>query len=224
MSEEAAHVVRRRYDGSRRRAAAGRARLTVIDAYRGLLLRDGYEKTTISDVAERAGLSVETIYKTFGSKKQLLKALYDATIAGDDEPVPIGSRPEMQRIFAETDPTIKIARYADFVYTYHRRVGPLVSVLAQASSEIAEIRATIETERLTGVRAFVRHLDQAGLLRDDIPAHEAADAAWALTSPMTYAQLIQVRRWSGASYRRWLSALLGSSLLGSATGPPTPER
>ncbi len=36
-------------------------------------LERGYSATTIKDIAERAGVSQETIYKGFGSKANLLK-------------------------------------------------------------------------------------------------------------------------------------------------------
>ena len=39
----------------------------------------------------KAGVAIETVYKVFGSKKALLSALVDRTVAGDDEPVPLAA-------------------------------------------------------------------------------------------------------------------------------------
>jgi AcrR family transcriptional regulator len=60
----------------------------VLAAGRELLLARGYHGTTIRVVAERAGVSPELVYKGFGGKQGLMKAVYDTTLAGDDEPVP----------------------------------------------------------------------------------------------------------------------------------------
>src|SRR5580693_4960608 len=86
----------RPYDASSRREAADRNRAAVLAACRELLFRDGYHATTVRSVAELAGVSVETVYKTFGGKPGMVKALWDVTLAGDDEPVAMGDRPQAQ--------------------------------------------------------------------------------------------------------------------------------
>ena len=84
---EAGEPPRRAYNAERRREAAHRNRAAVLEACRDLLFRDGYQATTIRAVAERAGVSTETVYKTFGGKPGLVKALWDVTLAGDDEQI-----------------------------------------------------------------------------------------------------------------------------------------
>jgi len=158
-------VKRRGYDASGRAAAATRRRQAVLDACRDLLVHNGYQATTVKAVAERAGVSTETIYKSFGGKKQLVKSLYDVTVAGDDEPVPIGERPDIRHILATSDPHEKLARYGAFVRSYQERTNVLLHVFTAANPDIAEIRATIEGERLSGLRTFVAHLASEGHLR-----------------------------------------------------------
>ena len=57
-------------------------------------------------------MSAETVKKAFGTKTALIKAVYDVTLAGDDEPIPMIDRPEIQAVFAATNPRDKLARYA----------------------------------------------------------------------------------------------------------------
>ena len=64
----------------------------MIDAARRLFLADGFAATTMPAVAAAAGVSVQTVYKVFGNKARLAKAVFDTTIAGDDEPVPMLER------------------------------------------------------------------------------------------------------------------------------------
>ncbi len=206
-------AARRPYDTSGRRAAAERNRGAVLRACRELLERDGYQATTVRAVAERAGVSVETVYKAFGSKQRLLKTVYDVALAGDDEPVPIGQRPAVRRILATPDPHRKLTLYAAFVCDLYQRLGGLLAVLAAADPELAEVAAVTEQERLLGLRAFVAHLAEEGLLRPGLDPSRAADACWALTSPQLFAQLTRIRNWRAEEYRLWIADMLTASLL-----------
>ena len=87
---------------------AERARLTrrrIIDAAAELFVERGYGATMLDQVAERAGVAVQTVYFHFGNKSTLLKRALDVAAVGDDEPVPncwsdpgwTGSRPNPTR-------------------------------------------------------------------------------------------------------------------------------
>lgn len=212
MSPEPTSAPRRTYDASRRRESARRNRLAVLEAGRELLLRDGYQATTIRAVAERAGVSPDTVYKTFGDKRRLMKAVYDVALAGDDEPVPIGRRPAVRAAFASAHPAEKIELYARFVAELMERIGGLLTVLTGADPELAAVREDTEDERRVGVGAFVAHLKEHDLLTSPLPTEQVIDACWALTSPHLYAQLRYARGWSGEQYRQWLAAMLGATL------------
>ena len=103
----------RAYDASSRRESAARNRAAVLAACRELLFRDGYHRMTVRSVAEQAGVSPETIYKAFGGKPGLMKALWDVTLAGDDEPVAIADRPQMREVRSAGEPAEKLRRWFD---------------------------------------------------------------------------------------------------------------
>jgi AcrR family transcriptional regulator len=210
---------RRSYNSERRREAAGRNRAAVLAACRELLFRDGYHATTVRAVAERAGVSVETVYKTFGGKPGMVKALWDSTLAGDDEPVSMADRPQMREILQTREPGAKLRLYAAFVRGIHERITPLFTLLTQAGPEVGEVLEIGERERLTGVTAFVAHLDEAGALGPDADPAHVADALWALAGPQLYTQLTAGRGWSTDTYEQWLAATLTATLL--STSPRT---
>jgi AcrR family transcriptional regulator len=213
---------RRRYDAGRRRDAAARNREAVLGACRGLLLERGYRATTIKAVAERAGVSPELVYKAFGGKQGLMKAVYDVALAGDDEPVPIGARPAIRRIWAMSDPERKVRAYAGFVADLMERLGGLAAVLAESDPELAQVRTATENERLRGVRAFVDHLAEGGSRDCAADPQRAAEACWVLTSPAVYAQLSAVAGWDATAYRDWLARMLSATLLpGQQAQPPS---
>ncbi len=203
----------RPYDASSRRESAARNRAAVLAASRELLFRDGYHHMTVRSVAGQAGVSPETVYKAFGSKAGLMKALWDVTLAGDDQPVTIADRPEMQEVRFAADPAEKLRRWAAFVSGANQRLAPLYGLLAQAGPEVTEMLATTQQERLTGVRALVTHLADTGLLAPGLDQATAADACWALTGPRLYLDLTTDRGWHPGRYEDWLIRMLTANLL-----------
>ena len=73
----------RRYDSAGRREAADRRRAAVVDAASRLFVRDGFAGTTIARIAESAGVSEEMVYKSFGNKVALVRAIRDKALAGE---------------------------------------------------------------------------------------------------------------------------------------------
>ena len=209
---------RRTYDNRGRAEQARRTRRRVLAAAHDLLLESGYRATTMSQIAVAAGVSVETVYKAFGTKAALVKEVYDVALVGDDEPVPLRERPEMQALIADPDPAGKLRRYAAVARTLGQRIGPLVSVLlAGARSGDPDLEALAETtdrERLAGVTALVGHLDESGGLRPGLDPDRARDAIWTLISPDVYRMLVVERGWSHDDYERWLADTLVATITG----------
>lgn len=209
-------AARRPYDASRRQDAARRKRAAILGAFDDLLAGDGYQATTIRVVAEHAGVSPETVYKTFGGKPGLAKALWDVTLAGDDESLPMAERPALQEVWRTRDPHAKLRLYAAFVRGVHERLASLFTVLSQAGPEAATVLADSEAERLAGVTAFVTHLGAQGVLRPGLSIAQAADACWALTGPQLFTQLTADRGWPPGTYQDWLAGILAATLLDTA--------
>src|SRR5260370_563919 len=80
---------------------------------------------TVRSVAEEAGVSPETVYKAFGGKPGLMKALWDVTLAGDDQPVAIADRPQMREVRSAADPAEKLRLWTGFVTGANHRLPPL---------------------------------------------------------------------------------------------------
>ena len=140
---------------SRRTSAALKTRRSVVEAAHMAFLERGYSATTIKDIAERAGVSQETIYKGFGSKANLLKAAYDVAMAGDHDQAPIASRPEGRAALEATTPVAAAAAYADLAELLMTRAAPLTRIVLAsrgASDEVEDFAAAIDTERLKGQR------------------------------------------------------------------------
>ena len=206
------------YDNSARARAARRTRARMTAAARDLLLAHGYAGTTIRAVATAADVSPETVYKTFGGKAGLLKAVYDVTLAGDDELVPMRDQPQSRALCAARDPAQAATVYAAIAGTIGDRVGPLLRIALSASGsdpDLAAFAEKIDAERLAGARVVVGAWERQGWLRKDLTTERAANIVWTLNSPSVHALLTR-RSWDTAAYETWLAATLRATVLTGA--------
>ena len=206
----------RAYDASSRREKARATRRAVLAATRELVEQRGFAATTIADVARRAGVSPESIYKGFGTKAALVKEVFDVTIAGDDETVAVADRPQSQRIRDEPDVRSKLRLYAEGAAAGADRSARLQLALrnaAPSSAAIAELWRTVQAERLTGMTMLARHLVGTGQLRTGIDADHVRDVLWTCISVEVYDLLVFQRGWDRNSYANWLARTLTASLL-----------
>ena len=209
---------RRRYDSTRRQAQAAQTRQDILAAAHRLVLERGYAGTTLAAIARAAGVVVETVYRAWGSKAELFKAVVRAAVAGgaNRAQVPVEQRPAIAAVIAETDPHRQLELYAATQPGIHARAGPLLRVLvgaAAADPELARLWAQIEDERLNGLARFAQLLADRGVLRPGLSVEEARDLLWTLNSLAVHDLLVLQRGWSPERYRDWLAATLASALL-----------
>jgi AcrR family transcriptional regulator len=207
---------RRAYSSSRREEQARRTRRAVIDAARVMFLDHGYPQTTIAAVASAAQVSVETVYKAFGNKPALAKAVFDVSIVGDDEPVPMMQREHAMRNMAEPDPRVKLTTYGHHVASVAGRTGALLLVLRAAAAGdagAADVWTQLQDERLTGMGQIARNLDEAGHLRNGVTRSEARDVLWTHNSVEMWDLLVNQRGWALERFGQWTVQQLIAALL-----------
>ena len=88
--------VKRPYRSARRREQAGETRQRIIRAAHDLFVNQGYGRTTMADVANAAGVAVETVYAAFRNKPTLLRQVWYATFRGDEQDIRLLDRPEIR--------------------------------------------------------------------------------------------------------------------------------
>jgi AcrR family transcriptional regulator len=204
---------RRPYRSPRREQQAEQTRLLVLEAAERLFKKRGYVGTSIAAVAVEAGVSPETVYGHFGSKRVLLGELFRRAVRGaDSAPVPEQEVP--RRLAAMTDRREQLRLFAADITPRLERGAPLVGVLtaaAQSDPELAELLTTLHADRLKNLRVLVDALAANGTLR--LPADDALDTVWALTSPELQQLLVRERGWTQQRYEEWLVPSLAELLL-----------
>jgi AcrR family transcriptional regulator len=208
--------VKRSYDASGRRARARARRRAVVVAATALFERDGFRPTTIAAVAERAGVSAESIYKGFGTKAALAKAVFDFVIAGDDEPVPVWRRAEADAVRAEPDVRRKLLLYARGLAARQQRsakVQLLIRDGGHTDETLAALWRQLLAERLTGMAMLAGHLVESGQLRRGIGLDEVRDVLWTYTAVELYELLVLERGWGLDRYAEWMGHAITAALV-----------
>jgi AcrR family transcriptional regulator len=205
---------RRRYDSSGRRERARQTRDQITDIARELFLSGGYADTTVAAVAAAARVSVETIYKGFGGKPGLVRAIIERGLAGEG-PIPAERRSDHIRD-TEPDPRKILTAWGAFTAELGPRVVPILLLARDAAAGDPEVGATLEqisAARLERMTVNARGLLKAGHLRPGITAHQAADIMWAYSSPELYELLVISRGWPAERYGQFVAQALIAALL-----------
>lgn len=210
----------------RRRERARATRTRVLDAARGLFVERGYVTTTIDAIADRADVSPETIYATFGNKRSVLSELVDRSIAGGDLAGPVLEQGWVQDLRDEPDLRRRLAilaRNGRLILERRAAIDEVVDGAAAADPEVAALRDRGRAQRLAGQRELLRLVVGATGLRAGLDFATAVDILYAVGSPETYRLLVTGRGWSGSRFERWYGEALERLLLDPAGGRPGPR-
>jgi AcrR family transcriptional regulator len=205
---------KRRYDSTGRQAQARRNRQAILDAAQRQFLEGGYAATTIAAVAAEAGVSVETIYKAFGGKPGLVRAIYDRGLVGP-EPVPAYRRADEMRE-RETDPRAIMRNWGTIASEVSSIVSPIERLVRAAAASDHDMAALLQAHNdLRGRRArhHARFLKERGYLREGVSVAQATDILWTCTSDELYDLLVTQRGWSLPRFARFLGDFMIASLL-----------
>jgi TetR/AcrR family transcriptional regulator of autoinduction and epiphytic fitness len=212
-----AHLpLKRTYDSSRRKQQARQTRLQIIEAARKLFILRGYSGATMESIAQEAGVAVETVYASFGSKRAILSRLMGISLVGDDEPIPLLQREGPVAVMQEKDQNRQVRLFSLDMAEIMGRVAPLFEVMRDAAKtepDIAVIRQKMLAERAEALKVFINALMRNGPLRDGLTLEEAAETVWAVSSGEVYTLLVKDRGWSKEKYGQWLANAFGVLLL-----------
>jgi len=175
----AAGKAAREYHSPRRQEQARRTRERIIAAACDRFLASGYTAATMRGIANAAGVAVQTVELVFGTKRELLKAVIDVAIAGDDQPVPV-----LQRDWARAESTTGVTEFLAIaghaVRIVADRVAGLLAVVDEAAStdhEIAALARQLDAQRATTAAWIVTGIIERAPLRTGVP-RRAGWACW----------------------------------------------
>jgi AcrR family transcriptional regulator len=208
----------RSYRSPLRQEQARQTRAAILAAARERFLERGYSATTVEEIAAAAGVSKPTVFTAVGSKAQLLKAVRDVAVAGDDDPAPVAERPSVERArdaqTAEDALRLVVAHIAGMCGRYARIDDVLRGAAATGDPEMADLWAASERQRRVGAGILLGIVRGKGPLRSGLDPHQGEDILSTYMAPDLYLRLVQRLGWTTEDFQRWLEATLAWQLLG----------
>ncbi|MGH3436410.1 MAG: TetR/AcrR family transcriptional regulator [Sciscionella sp.] len=216
MAKSAArNTTRHREAGAASRAETRRRLLQAAGAE---FAERGYHAATVNRIAARAGVTVQTLYLAWGSKRALLRAYMDASLSGNpDTPyadqLPHLLAPALDR--SGTDARAAIKQFALLYRGLAERAALGWRLYRDAAASDAEIAA--DWHRLQQLRhqtfaEFIRRIPAASRSAGLTPT-AATDTAWAIASPETYELLVRTAKYTLDEYEQWVATTLTTALL-----------
>ncbi|GAA1967574.1 helix-turn-helix domain-containing protein [Catenulispora subtropica] len=178
---------------------ARQTRRRMLTAAEELFVEHGYGATTLVQVADRAGVSVQTIYFTFRNKRSLLKEVVDVAVAGDDDPIPTMERTWFTTALAAPTAAEHLRAHVEGAVGVGSRASAVFEVLRTAAAQEAELDELWRegnAQRLTVQLAAAEALLAKPGARPDVSVERAADLLYAMLSPELYLLLVRDRAWS----------------------------
>ncbi len=191
-----------------------KTRRALLDSTRELLESSATTNAGLGRIAARAGYSRQAIYRHFGSRAGLLKAV----LADIDERG--GAEASVERVLAAGDATAVlealVAWWAGYVGGF---AGVARSVYAGRGTDAALAGAWEDRmNALMGVcRLIVDRCAAEGRLRAGLERPVAAEMLWGMLSIPLWDQLTVDRGWSEAEYRERVASIARRALLSAET-------
>lgn len=208
---------KRSYDATKRRERAEQerrdTRRRVLAAAQRLFVENGYNATTMADIATEAGVALQSLYKAARSKSDLLQRVVEVVVAGDDEDVLMSERPSFAAIAEEADATRQVEMMAALIAATQERSAPVQVALREAAAVDDSVARNLDAE-------LQRRHETIGtvvaMIAEDRLRHtreESTDTVWAIGSSEVFL-LLRVRRgWDADTYVGWLTRTLAEQLL-----------
>jgi AcrR family transcriptional regulator len=199
-------------------AARAETRRRLLDAAANEFGERGYVAATVSRIAARAGVTVQTLYLAWGSKRALLRAFMEASLAGQTETAYADELPELinQALAgAHDDAALMIKHIARFYRRSAERAAlgwQLYRDAAATDPEVASDWQSLQHARRQTFASLVARLPPRSL-RPGLTRAAAADTAWTIASPESYDLLVRTAGYSLDAYERWVSTTLAAALL-----------
>ena len=188
-----------------REAQAAQTRARILEAASEMFGTHGYTGTSLAKIAERAGVSVETV-KLAGSKGALLLAAFDQAFVGEELTGTIHESDIGQALRA-LPPADMLPQWVAFVSDANARVARLWPRVLDAAAGDADVAARLDKlqeSRAQDMRAAVGFLREQGRVVSGLSDEVLADSLSYLLAPEGYVRFVLECGWDLAAYRAWV--------------------
>jgi AcrR family transcriptional regulator len=193
---------------------AQQTRLRITRTAYELFIQRGYPATTMGDIARAAGVAVQTVHFVFGTKAQLLHAVYDFAVIGDGDQIPPEQQPWYTQMTTADQLLDALRLLVDNVGQVLARTAPLDDYVRAASfdPDPAHVRAQKEKQRRDAWTDILDHLIARFPLRAGLTRHRAVDLLLVLLGPATYQTLVTEYGWPPQAWSTWCTTAIAEQI------------
>ena len=198
-----------------RRERARATRLRITKAAYTLFCERGYTGTTMADIAEAAGVAVQTVYFVFHTKGELLSRAYDFAVLGEHDPLPPEQQPWFGRMVGEPSLREAVRQFVAGAGGILARATPLDTVVrgsAAGDPDAARVRAVHEQWRAEGYRALLDMLRTKSALRGGLDPERATQLLLVYVGMDMYRVLVLDFGWSHDDWIDWTAATVAEQV------------
>jgi AcrR family transcriptional regulator len=191
-------------------ARGRRTRTALLAAARAVLEELGFPQLTMASIAEHAGVTRRAVYLHFGSRSDLVGALFDYVAETE------GLEASLQRVRTASDGVAALDAWARHEATYHGRILGIARALEHVGRhdpDAATWRRRIAEHQLADCRCLAERLAHEHRLALGWTVDSATDMLWALTSTEPLERLLVDRGWSSQQYAERFAQLLHSTFV-----------
>jgi AcrR family transcriptional regulator len=200
-----------------RRQRAKATHWRIVKAAYTLFCEQGYAGTTMAQIAESAGVAVQTVYFVFHTKAALLSRAYEVAVGGEDEPLIPQQQPWYAAMTAEPDVTQALRHLVTGVGEIMRRVTPLhlvARVAADGDPDTARVVAFHEDLRADGYREVLELLRAKAEFRSGLTLERATQLLLLFVGMDVYHFLVGSHGWSHEEWVDWTISTVAERVFG----------
>ena len=199
----------------RRALAAEATRQAIVEAASRLFIERGYVRTTLAEIAREAGVAIQTVYNSIGSKRDVLAKVLDYAASGEHAPTRPGTF-ALDQAAKEPDARKSLDQLVEFWREARARTAPFYEILRQAAAvdpDAAEFERARAAERFSSYRSGAQLHAERGALREGLTIDDAAAIYFAAGHPEVYRSLVVEGDWTPERWARWIRSALEAALL-----------
>ncbi len=195
---------------TRREIAAEATRREILQTARRLFAANGFGATSVQQIADEAGVAVQTIYSSVGSKSKLVVALNDLI----DEEADVSAL--ARAIGTAPDPDALLAAAVHLTRQLNERCGDIVRAVLSAAADDPDAAAALADglgRHRAGCELVAGRLGALGALAPGVDEAHAASVLTMMTAPASFDSLVRQSGWAFDDAEAWLVTTLRTALV-----------
>lgn len=199
----------RPYQSTLREQRAHETRERIRESAHRLFATQGFADTTITQIAQDAGVAPQTVYAVFGSKGGIVSEMLESLEESADR------ESWVARMRAEDDPHRQLRMFVSWIRTLFEKGAPILRAALAARSDpaVTVLVDRGDANRRAGCTELTQTWSAKGAMREELGPDEASERLWLLTSVEQYLLATDTLGWSADHYEHWLGGLLDRELL-----------